>query len=132
VLFFAFCVQAVPQNTPKRKIPSKTPQNAAECYWMHGRLQEYEGTPAYRLWNIGTKRLLGIYSGPSSYHGQLSIDNEDPEFPPNVRKLIHSGPVQVFGDFEICPLAPERAGFMRPVCVESAKKLFLDRSLLAN
>jgi len=52
--------QAFLQNAPKRRIPCKTPENAALCYWTRGRLQEYEGTPAYRLWEIGTHHVLGI------------------------------------------------------------------------
>jgi hypothetical protein len=73
--------------------------------------------------------MLGIYSGPSVYHGQLSIDNEDPEFPANAEKIwdprVYS---PLYGDFEVCPLTPEHPGAMRPVCVESAKNLFVDRS----
>jgi len=30
----------------KRKIPCKTPTNASSCYWTHGRLGLYNGTPA--------------------------------------------------------------------------------------
>lgn len=133
ILSLAFWTQAVPQNAAKRKIACQTPENATACYWAHGRLQEYEGTPAYRLWKVGTRHLLGIYSGPSAWGGnRLSIDNEDPEFPPNLRKLIQSGLVQVFGDFEVCPLEPERPGSMQAACIESAKNLFVDRSPLAN
>ena len=125
VLCLALCTQVVPQSASKRKIACKTPENAPSCYWVHGRLQEYEGTPAYRLWKIGTHHLLGIYSGPSVWRGnRLSPDNEDPEFPPNVRRLIQSGLVQVFGDFEVCPLEPERPGSMQAACIESAKNLF--------
>jgi hypothetical protein len=127
ILSLAVCIQALPQIAPKRKILCKISENTASCYWTRGRLQEYEGTPAYRLWKIGTKRLLGVYSGPSVYHGSSSIDNEDPEFPPNVRRLIHSGQVQVFGDFEVCPLEPERPGFMQAACIESAKNLFVQK-----
>jgi len=29
----------------------------------------------------------------------------------------------IYGDFEICPLEPVRAGYMRAVCVLSAEKL---------
>lgn len=129
VLVAAFWAQAIPQDAPKRKIPCKTAQNASECYWTHGRITIGNGTPAYRLWKIGTKRLLGIYSGPSTYHDPLSLDNEDPDFPANVEKIWTPRlGVPLYGDFEVCPLAPERAGFMRPVCVESAKNLFIDRS----
>jgi len=126
LLLLATLTQAVPQSPPKRKIPCKTPENAATCYWTRGRLEEYEGTPAYRLWRIGTSHLLGIYSGPSLWRGnRLAIDNEDPEFPPNIRKLIQSGLVQVFGTFEVCPLEPERPGSMQAACIESAKNLFV-------
>jgi hypothetical protein len=126
-LLVALCAQAIPQTVLKRRIPCKTLKNAASCYWTHGRLQEYEGTPAYRLWKIGTKRILGIYSGPSVYHGRPSTDNEDPEFPPSLRPLIHSGLVQVFGNFEVCPLEPERPGSMQAACIESGKNLFVQK-----
>ena len=129
VLVVAFWAQAIPQNAPTRKFPCKTVENTASCYWTRGRVRIGAGTPAYRLWKVGTKRLLGIYSGFSVYHDRLSLDNENPEFPANVEKIWTPRlGVPLYGDFEVCPLAPERPGFMRPVCVESAKNLFVDRS----
>jgi hypothetical protein len=128
LLLFALWAQALAQSPPKRRIPCKTPENAASCYWIHGRIRVGDGTPAYRLWKVGTKRLLGIYSGPSVYPTQL-IDNENPEFPANAERIWTprlGSPL--YGDFEVCPLAPERRGFMRPVCVESAQNLFVDRA----
>ena len=35
----AVAAQALPQTAPKRTIPCKTPENAASCYWTHGRLE---------------------------------------------------------------------------------------------
>ena len=128
VLVLAFWAQAVPQSSPKHRIPCKTPQNASECYWTRGRVAFGTGNPAFRMWKIGTKRLLGIYSGPSVSHDRLSPDQEHPEFPANVDKVWSSRLGALYGDFEVCPLAPERPGAMRPVCVESAKNLFVDRS----
>ncbi len=128
VLSAALCIQALPQKTAKRRIPCKTSESASECYWTHGRITEGNGTPAYRMWKIGTKRLLGIYSGPSTYNDPLSLDNENPEFPANVEKIWDPRiGAPLFGDFEVCPLAAEHPGAMRPVCVESAKNLFVDR-----
>ena len=132
VLVLAFWAQAVPQSSPKRRIPCKTPQNASECYWTRGRVAFGTGNPAFRMWKIGTKRLLGIYSGPLVSHDRLSPDQEHPEFPANVDKVWSSRLGALYGDFEVCPLAPERAGFMRPVCVESAKNLLVERSLLGK
>ena len=111
----------------KRKVPCKTPASAATCYWTHGRLGFNNGTPAFRLWKIGTDRLLGIYSGQSTYPGD-NLDNEDPEFPADVKRLFHppkNGPV--FADFEICPLEPERPRVMQAACIESAKNVFVDQ-----
>jgi hypothetical protein len=117
---------AKPQGQAARKIPCKTPANAPMCYWTRGRFQYYNGTPSYRLWKIGTRRLLGVYSGPSVWTGDPAIrDNEDPELPAEVTKLYSSPFGQVFADFEVCPLEPERAGFMQAVCIESAKNIYV-------
>lgn len=115
-----------PQEAAKHNIPCKTPENASICYLTRGRLRFGAGTPAYRLWKVGTDRLLGIYSGPSV--DRRSLDNEDPEFPANVQRawkprVGHT----VWADFEVCPLEPERPGFMQAVCIESAKNIFVQK-----
>ena len=77
----AVAAQALPQQAPaKRVIPGKAPENAATCYWTHGRLNFYNGAPSYRIWKIGTKRILGVYSGPSTYPPRTAADSELPEF----------------------------------------------------
>ena len=134
---FVLCAlgaQAVPQDTAKRKIPCKTPENAALCYWTHGRLSAYNGDPSIRLWKIGTKRILGIYSGPSRYPPRTDADSELPEYPRNldhayeVAGITEPTPYPAYADFEVCPLEPERPGWMQAVCIESAKNIFIDKS----
>jgi hypothetical protein len=131
------CVSVSAKDKPKREIPCKTPANVASCYWTHGRLSIYNGTPSYRLWKIGTHRLLGIYSGPAVYAGPLAsrypLDNESPEFPANLTQEAWKGmsasqiwPV-VYADFEVCPLEPEKPGVMQAACIESAKNLFVEK-----
>jgi hypothetical protein len=135
----AVAAQALPQQEPtKRKIPCKTPENASTCYWTHGRLAVYNGNPAWRIWKIGTKRILGVYSGPNSWVRD-PLDNEHPEFPSNLDKMYEADykrrvtkkefdaefPESAFGDFEVCLLEPERKGEMQAVCVESAKHIVL-------
>jgi len=125
-----------------RKIPCKTPENASQCYWTHGRLSFYIQHPPLRIWRIGTDRLLGVYSGPSHFpppsRGELLL----PELPANLSRLyddlknweppdelidphVYWGP-NVFADFQVCPLEPERHGWMQAVCIESAKNVFLE------
>jgi hypothetical protein len=110
------------QATPKRKIPCKTLENAKACYWTHGRLGAGNGTPAFRLWKVGTDRLLGVYSGPS-IDWRYSLDNENPERPANL--LLKFKPLEnrAYGDFEVGPLEPEKSGHMQAACVESAKNI---------
>jgi hypothetical protein len=133
-----------PQKSAARKIPCKTPDNASMCYWTRGRLNFYEGNPSYRIWKVGTKRILGIYSGPAVMPRSAEVivkDGEDPEFPGHLdgvfeaeykrRVSKNSSHVNlidpVFADYEICPLEPEREGEMQASCVESARHVVVQR-----
>jgi hypothetical protein len=147
ILALALCAlaaQAIPpqgsQTEPKRKIPCKTPENAPTCYWTRGRLSLYNGNPSLRLWKIGSKRILGIYSGPDSQRYD-PLDNEHPELPLSLDRAYDAEykrrsaikdpdaglPEPAFGDFEVCPLEPERKGVMQAACIESAKNIFIEK-----
>jgi len=96
-----------------------TAELAKSCYWTHARLQFFKGTPALRLWKIGTHRLLGVYSGPSV--DRSSLGNEDPELPKNVSRKLNGFDHRVFGDFEVCPLQPEKPHTMQGACIDPPK-----------
>ena len=130
-----------PSVEKSRKIPCKTPENASVCYWTHGRLGIYNGDPSSRIWKIGSRRMLGVFNGPSHFPPLNNNDFEDPELPVALQRLYaqhHSHwehakqnlgyefPT-IFGDFEVCPLEPEKKGEMQPVCIESAKSLFVSK-----
>jgi hypothetical protein len=118
-------VSGAPQRVSKRKIACKTTENAGSCYWTHGRLSAYNGTPTMRLWKIGTKRILAIHSGPGFKLGD-DHENLEPEMPENVERALNPFQNVVFADFEVCPLEPERPGVMQDVCIESAKNIVTD------
>ena len=122
----AVAAQAVPQNAAKHKSPCKTPEIAASCYWTRGRLNFYNGAPSYRVWKIGTKRILGVYSGPGRYPPRTDKDSQLPEFPAEIDKVFRPPDNTVYADFEICPLEPERSGEMQAVCIEAAKNIVVD------
>jgi hypothetical protein len=135
----ALAAQALPQATAKRKIPCKTPENAAFCYWTRGRLSIYNGNPPWRMWKVGTHRILAIFSGPSTFPPRNDQDSFNPELPPNLERaykaeeprkarLKEPFPDPAFADFEVCPLEPERKGEMQAVCIESVKDIFLQKS----
>lgn len=123
LLCVALVLAASPQQSTKRKVACKTPENAKSCYWTHGRLSIYNGNPDFRLWKIGTHRLLGIYSGPGFGPFDPGLNEEDDlELPANLEKYDYTK-VSVFGDFEVCPLVAEKEGRMQPACIEAARNL---------
>jgi hypothetical protein len=82
------------------------------CFVHHGRLSSQNGI-ARMIWLIGTKRLV-------------RVDNAFDDDVPLLSKYLElTGPNHsvVYGDFAICPLEPERPGYMRSVCVTGAENL---------
>jgi hypothetical protein len=128
LLFIAVlaCSAGSVASNSRRKIPCKTPGNSKSCYWTHGRLGFYNGTPAFRIWKIGSHRLLGVYSGPS-VDREDSLDNESPEFPLSVDEKFKPFENRIFADFEVCPLEPEQPGEMQAVCIEAAKNIVIEK-----
>ncbi|HUY82289.1 MAG TPA: hypothetical protein VMU92_11250 [Acidobacteriaceae bacterium] len=107
----------------RRRYVCMTPKLAPNCYWTHGQLKFWEGTPSLRLWKIGTERILGIYSGPETYPGDLNGDNEHPELPANVKAKLKPFDNALDAAFEVCPLEPEKPKTMQAACIEAAKHI---------
>ena|SRR6266851_4785031 len=123
LVFVASAIAGSPQDAKKRKVACKIAENAKTCYWTHGRLSIYNGYPTFRLWKIGTHRLLNIYSGPGAGpFDNLRPDEDELELPVNLMKHDFTK-ASVFGDFEVCPLSPEKEGRMQPACIESARNI---------
>ena len=76
------------------------------CYVVRGRMTFGAGTPALRIWPIGTRRMLGVTAGPHA------DDASDPVLPDELKRLI-TGHEAIFGNFEVCPFTPERKGRCR-------------------
>jgi hypothetical protein len=82
---------------------SSTPPVEA-CFTHRGRLSSQNGV-ARMMWLIGTTRIV-------------KVENDDGEIPSVVEKYLeitspnHS---DIYGEFDICPLAPDKPGHMRPV-----------------
>jgi len=95
--------------------------------------------PPFRLWKIGTRRILAVLNGPSHYPSRTVDDLENPEFPTELDRAYEADnrrhkkttgimwaiPPPVFADFEICPLEPEHKGWMQCACIESVKNIFI-------
>jgi hypothetical protein len=90
------------------------PELVGPCFSIHGRLGLTNGTPGVRIWRIGTRRILGV------------ILSENEIMPANVKRHLAWG-TTIYGDFEVCPFTPQRSGEMQMICVESARRLVLER-----
>ena len=124
-LLLTVAIGTAQQKPSHRKIACKTPANANICYWAHGRLSFYNGTPSIRLWKIGTRQMLGIYSGNDSEKID-GLDNEHPELPDNLQKRFKPSENRIFADFEICPLEPRKDNAIQSACIESTKNLTVE------
>ena len=102
------------------KLPCRTSTRVvAACFRIHGRLSIWNGTPSVRIWKIGTNRMFGVLDGNSS------ADSDD-ILPVELRRLLApngSVGVNVFGDFDVCPLTKQHKGWMQMVCIDSASHL---------
>jgi hypothetical protein len=91
-----------------RWVVKTNPNLVGACFPVHGRLELANGNPGWRIWVVGTKRVLGVFP-------------DDP-YPPSPACLLpHVGDgKRLYADFLVCPFASDRRGSMRPVCIESA------------
>ena len=113
-LLVALCIPSAVGADPKIKNRCKSnPHLVGECFKVHGRLSWTNGSSA-KFWRVGSKRLLGVPCW------------DDACMPDYIYEKLGAD-VDVFGDYEVCPLTKEEPEVMRMVCIESASNLVLKR-----
>lgn len=112
-VFFPICAAAQEEGVSSCKMNKEV---VGECFTFHGRLRLGNGTPAVRIWRIGTSRILGVHQVMGSDGVEVFL------LPKSLRARLDWG-VSYFGDFESCPLTKEKQGEMQVVCVESVSNL---------
>ena len=80
---------------------------------IHGRLSLANGNPGFRIWIVGTKRILGVAESPP----------EEPLMPAKLVEVARKN--LVFGDFTVVPLTKDEPGVMRMVRVIRAEHLVI-------
>ena len=84
---------------------------------MHGRLGSYNGNPAVRLWNLRTKRMLGVSDQRFKIPGYSNL-------PEDLATKLGGG-TNIYADFLVCPFTRPRPREMQLVCVESARNVMV-------
>lgn len=94
------------------------PEDNADCFWQRGKLRATNGSPGARIY-LASGRILGVTS-PSGDEGPDLL-------PPAVEAALTSQgdpfTTDVAGDWLVCALEPDRAGWMRPVRVMDAREM---------
>jgi len=79
---------------------------------VHGRLYAANGGGSgFRIWLVGTHRIVWLSPRIA------------PAIPDAILGLFKPFDEELYGDFRLVPLAPDRPGFMREMCFVSADKL---------
>ena len=93
------------------------PQLIGKCFNVHGRLSTFNGNPAVRLWNLRTRRMLGVSDQRFSLPGYSNL-------PEDLAQQL-TGESNIYGDFLVCPFTRSRPHEMQLICVESAKNVMV-------
>src|SRR6266850_400543 len=115
LILFAIAAALSPTTVPPDKSCREHPQLIGKCFAVRGRLSVYNGTPAIRLWRIGTRRMLGVSEQRFKLPGYRNL-------PENLQQQLN-GDNQIVGDFLVCPFTKPKPSEMQLVCVESAKNV---------
>ena len=93
-------------------------QAPSENFTVHGRLIAGNGTPACRIWIVGSKRILGIHE----------LKEEIQDMPEKLLNLLAYGKYPdeyrtIYADFLVESLTQDKPGCMRIVRIISAFKI---------
>ena len=102
---------------PVKESCQKHPQLVGKCFNVHGRLSTFNGNPAVRLWNLRTRRMLGVSDQRFSLPGYSNL-------PEDLAKQL-TGDNNIYGDFLVCPFTRPQPHEMQLICVESAKNVMV-------
>ena len=112
VLALASCVEVAAKEPADMAAGCKAnPALVGSCFVVRGRLSAYNGTPTFRIWPIGTHRLLGVVPSedlralPAELRGAAGFDHD------------------VFGTFTVCPFTKQKPDVMQFGCVEAVRSI---------
>lgn len=105
---------AVPFLGPAAETPRYEDTN--QPFTLHGRLSVYNGWPLYRIWIIGTNRILGVTGGDLK-----------PSAMPEKLEALMNWDIVVYADFHVTPLTGYKKGVMQMVRIDSVEDLVIYR-----
>ncbi len=117
LLILCGSVSAMSPPLAAEKSCREHPQLIGKCFNVHGRLSTYNGNPAVRLWDLRTRRMLGVSDQRFSLPGYRNL-------PEDLSQRL-DGETNIYADFLVCPFTRPRPRAMQLICVESAKHVMV-------
>jgi len=97
-----------------------TGEKLNEPFTIHGRLSCYNGGSTFRIWIIGSKRMLYV-----------PFDSTCTPALERVNKLFGDGggwfTREIYADFTVEPLETDIKGYMRPIRILAIKRIVITR-----
>lgn len=95
------------------------------CRVVHGRMAIYNGTLSFRIWAIGTHRVLRVVSEDLD-----NLDDMD-RLPPELARALDPYRQDfwehpVFADFKVCDVTESRPGVMQTVTLAGAMRIHVE------
>jgi hypothetical protein len=104
-------------NNTTNKSCREHPQLVGRCFSVHGRLSVFNGAPSFRIWKIGTKRVLGVSEQRFALEGYNNL-------PDDLRGKVDAEK-DLYGDFLVCPFTKARPKEMQMVCIEQVTNVVI-------
>jgi len=83
-------------------------------FTFRGRISAWNGNPTFRIWRVGTDRILGI-------RGVCLDDLDLGEYNPLMGK-------ELWADFTVSAITPQEPGVMQFICLRSIEQPFLRKT----
>ncbi|MGZ3404624.1 MAG: hypothetical protein ACXWKR_07260 [Phenylobacterium sp.] len=92
------------------------------CRVVHGRMAIYNGTFSFRIWAIGTHRMLRVVDEALDNFGDVG------RLPPELARALdpyreNLWGHDVFADFKVCDVTESRPGVMQTVTLAGATRI---------
>jgi hypothetical protein len=96
--------------------------NVGPCFTVHGRFSIANGTVIFRIWPVGSHRMLAVVESDGTY------DEFHAPVPKRFASILaaHNRDVVIFGDYRLCPVTRSRPGWMQLVRMIGAKHLVIE------
>jgi hypothetical protein len=113
----AALIPAVALASSSREQTCRALRGSQPSITVHGRLYAANGGGSgFRIWIVGTTRIVWL------------TPKIEPAIPEAIRTAFTPFDQQLYGDFTLVPLTPDRPGVMREVCLVSGGHLVARRA----